>query len=71
MITLPNDVDDDNQDHDDDGDDDDDDDDGTFTRVAGAGEAPEILGAMVAVYWGLVALLDKAADDDDDGDDDD
>ena len=52
---------------------DDDDVDGTFTRVAGAGEAPEILGAMVAVYWGLVALLDKAADDDgdDDGDEED
>lgn len=31
-----------------------------FTRVAGACEAPEVLSAMVAVDWSLVALLDKA-----------
>ena len=35
----------------------------TFTRVAGACEAPEVLSAMVAVDWRLVALLDKAGDD--------
>ena len=45
-----------------DDDDDDDDDDDTFARVPRAWKAPEELSAVVAVYWSLVAFLDKAGD---------
>ena len=48
-------------DSDDDGDDDGYDDD-TFARVPRAWKAPEELSAVVAVYWSLVAFLDKAGD---------
>ena len=36
------------------------DDDDTFARVPRAWKAPEELSAVVAVYWSLVAFLDKA-----------
>ena len=42
--------------------DDDGDDDDTFARVPRAWKAPEELSAVVAVYWSLVAFLDKAGD---------
>ena len=62
IIALPHDInDDDDDDEDDDNVDDDEDEDATFTRVAGTGEAPEVLGAVVTIDWRLVALLHKAA----------
>ena len=39
-----------------------DDDNDTFARVPRAWKAPEELSAVVAVYWSLVAFLDKAGD---------
>ena len=45
-----------------------DNDNATFARVASTGEAPKVLCAVVAVDWGLVALLHEAGDVDDDND---